>query len=296
MIHVHPVQCRYNQRTTLRQLDVGNICLAQHARPMGRITIAFHLLGLAVILEQPPIGTYPQPVAVRLHTGYPPVFRIRLQAVGQRRDLKPMFSFLLQHTNPIVQSGTNFLSDAFYSSHWRLAKLFQTIISTDIPFFVQLDAPHIVVTRNPHVARLVFIYPMDVPTGQRFQLFFGIGKQLLLGIRIQIDNFQSAFRPYPQPFEAVLTQRMHEVILQSQRSRLRMNGRHPIAVITPNTVVRGHPNKPVGIADDVVHKAMGHSCRFGDIIKIVLTEKTVLTLRKKDLPTKQQDKRKKQQS
>lgn len=134
MIHVHPVQCRYDQRTALRQLDVGNICLAQHARPMGRITVAFHLLGLTVILEQPPIGTYPQPVAVRLHTGYPPVFRIRLQAVGQRRGLKPMFSFLLQHTNPIVQSGTNCLSDAFYSSHWRLAKLFQTIISTDIPF------------------------------------------------------------------------------------------------------------------------------------------------------------------
>lgn len=41
---------------------------------------------------------------------------------------------------------------------------------------------------------------------------------------------------------------------------------------------------------------MGHSRRFGNIIKIVLAEKTVFTLRKKSLPTKQQDKGKKQQS
>ena len=110
------------------------------------------------------------------------------------------------------------------------------------------------------------------------------------GVSIQIKNIDSSFGCNPQPTEVIFTNLVNKVILQTYRLGLRAIVQKLIAVVTSYPVMRGNPNVSFGVFKNITDKAIGKPCILRNKLKVVLAEKTLCALRKKQQSLHYKDK------
>lgn len=140
--------------------------LAQHAGTMGGIAVPFQAAFCMVILEKSAVGTNPQQVAIGLQARDAPVLAEGDQTIGEQMGFQTVAGLLLDAAHPVVDAGTNGLTDVKNGMYGRGGVVVQAIPSLHFSLLVQVDAPQVFVACNPYISLSVFVDGTDVFTHQ----------------------------------------------------------------------------------------------------------------------------------